>query len=40
LELVNELSFLKANNRYQAGHTDGANMILKQVREMAAKLHS
>ena len=38
VELKKELAALKANNRYQAGHTDGANMILKQVREMAAKL--
>jgi len=34
----NAIADLKSNNRYQKGHTDGANMILQQVREMAKKL--
>jgi len=38
VELKKEISFLKANNRYQSGFEDGANATIRQVREMAAKL--
>lgn len=34
-----ELDELKANNRFQAGWTAGAQCVIQQVRELAAKLH-
>lgn len=39
-ELTAELAALKANNRYQSGYEDGAQAVIKQVRDLAAKLHS
>lgn len=39
-ELSGELGFLKANNRYQSGYEAGASAVIKQVRDLAAKLKS